>query len=56
MTNRELLISLHQKFDKERNWTQRQVTEIVHEINGVRNIATKITMFLMKHTAARGEP
>lgn len=41
MTNRELLVSLHQKYDRHHDWSMRQMRSILHDVNRIRNVTMK---------------
>ena len=51
MTDRELIISLHQKQDKHHDWLKRQMKSIVSHLNRVRNLSTKNAF--VAHEASR---
>lgn len=41
MTDRKLLVSLHQKLDKHHDWAHIQTHQILHDLNKVRNLSIK---------------
>lgn len=41
MTDRELIVSLHQKQDKHHEWSKRQMQSLLHDVNRICNVCTK---------------
>ena len=51
MTDKELLVSLHQKQDKHHDWLKRQMRSLMTDLNRVRNLSTKNAF--VAHEASR---